>query len=204
MTRNGGDFSWSRPDPADLKRAGWSFVVRYVSDTPGNPGKRMHRPEAVALSAAGLDVVSVFQTSKGFMAGGAAGGRREAPIAHRQAIEAGMPASRPIYFACDFDAQPDQMAAVLAFLDAARSVLGPNRVGVYGSYSVIARAQGHWATQHPGERLFCWQTRSWSAGRWADVDLRQHTHDITVAGAQVDLDSAHSDDFGQWRRGCAP
>lgn len=201
--RPGGDYSFSRPAPAALRDAGWTFVARYVADTPGVPGKRLTLAEARALSSAGLDLVAVYQTTKGLLKGGAAAGTTHARAAQANATAAGMPADRPIYFAADWDVQPAQMIAVLMFLDAARDVLGPGRVGLYGGYPVVARAQGHWAVHHPGERLFTWQTKSWSAGKWAAVDLRQHTHDITLAGAQVDLDSAHTSDFGQWKASMA-
>lgn len=197
--RHGCDYSWGRPTPVGLLDAGVSFVVRYVADTPGTSGKRIHRPEADALTHAGLDIVSVYQTTKSFMQRGHLGGVEDAKQAHAQAVAAGMPPTRPIYFAADWDVTITQQAAVNAYLDGARTILGANRVGLYGGLRTITRALTFWLTQHPGDYLWTWQTLAWSGGVWADVNMRQIQIDVTIAGADCDWDEAHTADFGQWR-----
>lgn len=204
--RKGCDYSWARPPPAVLKAAGVTFVVRYVADTPGNPGKQMTLSEARALSAAGLDVACVYQTTKSFMLSGRAGGVADARAAAVNATAAGMPPHRPIYFAADWDVTTAQMPTVLAFLDGASMTLGPGRVGVYGGFRTVTAALAHWARTRPGDYLYTWQTRAWSGGKWAPVNLRQTVVDTTaqpviIAGARCDWDEAHAGDFGQWRTG---
>ena len=51
-----------------------------------------------------------------------------------------MPAGRPIYFSCDFDAQPSQQAAINAYMDGVASVIGRSRTGAYGGYGVPTAA----------------------------------------------------------------
>lgn len=199
--RLGCDYSYARPDPAALVRWGATFVVRYVADTPGVDGKRLTRAEADRLSAAGLDLVAVWQTSKRFMTGGRGAGFRDASAAHANLLAAGGPASAPIYFAADWDVTADEQGAVNSYLAGARAALGGNRVGLYGGYATVTRAVEYWRRTYPGDRLRLWQTLAWSGGRWAQVDLRQTEIEIRIGGAACDRDEAHSVDFGQWRAG---
>jgi hypothetical protein len=57
----GVDYAWGRPGAAALKRAGAKFACRYLShDTTG---KNLTRAEADELSAAGLWLVVVWETT---------------------------------------------------------------------------------------------------------------------------------------------
>src|SRR3569832_2476214 len=98
-TRNGGDYAWARPSPSDLRASGYTFAARYLSyDTSG---KNLSHGEADSLLANGLDVVVVWETTADCVLSGYAGGLRGGD---------GMPGSRPIYFAIDFDASSAQQA----------------------------------------------------------------------------------------------
>ena len=46
----------------DIKKVGMEFVIRYYSHNQSN-SKNLTKSEAIALSKAGLDIISVFENS---------------------------------------------------------------------------------------------------------------------------------------------
>ncbi len=194
MTREGVDYSFGRPGPAALVKAGKTFAVRYVCDPPS--AKNMSPNEIRALSAAGIDVVTNYEgTSQGFMLGGAHAGVAAAKVGLAQARACGMPDGRPIYFSVDFNPTYDQYAGpVKAFLHGAGVVLGPAQVGIYGGIYPVT-----WAHQD-GVAAWLWQTYAWSGGQWyPHAHIQQYSNGHTLDGAAVDYDRATVPDFGQWR-----
>jgi len=189
--RSGVDYSWARPSPSGLRAAGYTFAVRYLSfDTTG---KNISASEARALQAAGVDVVSNWESGASDALKGRARGVSDAQEAQRQALAAGMPASRPIYFSIDFDAQLSQQAVINDYFDGVASVLGRARTGAYGGFFPIQRLFD------AGKITFGWQTFAWSGGRWEPrAQLRQVRNGVTIAGGQCDIDQSQADDFGQW------
>ncbi|MFB4314790.1 DUF1906 domain-containing protein [Actinomadura sp. 21ATH] len=192
MTIFGVDYSWGRPDPAALKEKDVAFVCRYLShDTTG---KNLTRDEAAKLSAAGIALVVVWETTARRALSGRAGGVADARHAARQAGEAGMPDGRPIYFAVDFDAQPHHQETVDAYLDGAAEVLGRDRVGVYAGYGPAKRVLD------AGKAAWAWQTHAWSGGKWDErAHIQQYSNGHEIDGVAVDHDRATRDDYGQWR-----
>ncbi|HEY7485931.1 MAG TPA: glycoside hydrolase domain-containing protein [Streptosporangiaceae bacterium] len=192
MSEFGVDYAWGRPGAAALKRAGVKFVGRYLShDTTG---KNLTLAEAKQLSAGGLWIFVVWEsTAKRALAGHAAG-VADAKAAEKQAHGCGMPGGRPIYFAVDFDASAAQQGAINSYLDGAASVLGRDRVGLYAGYYVIKRAfDAHKIT-------WGWQTYAWSAGHWDKrAHVQQYSNGHKINGVGVDYDRAVKDDYGQWR-----
>lgn len=152
--------------------------------------------EVQALNAAGLQVVTVFQETKGHMLGGRVVGVQAAQGSQEVAGACGMPPGRPHYFALDIDPNPltgPQWDAVKAYLDGAASVLGRDQVGVYGGYRAIELLV-------PDSARWGWQTSSWSAGRWSSkAALQQYRHNIDRCGGTIDLDQALVPDYGGWR-----
>jgi hypothetical protein len=186
------DYAWSRPSsPAALKAAGYSFVARYLSyDTSG---KNLTAGEARDLFAAGIDVVSNWEWGAQDALNGYQTGVDEAQKALQLANDCGMPADRPIYFSVDFDASPDQQAAIDSYFDGVASVLGVDRTGAYAGYYVVQRLFDH------GKIKWGWQTYAWSGGQWDPrAQLRQIQNGVTVAGADSDIDTSVANDFGQW------
>jgi hypothetical protein len=188
----GVDYSSTRPDPAQLYALGKRFVVRYGG--PGGDWKHLTAAEAAALTGAGLALVANAEgTADGMLGGWDAGASWafQADVAFRAL---GMPSWKPIYLSVDFDCGPDkQWAAVAQALKGAASVLGPARVGVYGSYDVM-----QWAKRDGVARWF-WQTYAWSGGRWAGHNhLEQYKNHVTLAGGTVDLCRSKTADYGQW------
>ena len=189
----GVDYAWARPSPSGLKSAGYSFVVRYLA--PDTSGKILLKPEADALIKAKLDIVVVFEQGAQNAMGGHSQGVTDAKLANTQAAAAGMPSTRPIYFAVDFDATSSQRPTVGAYFDGVASVIGRNRTGAYGGYSVIKylfdNKKIDWG----------WQCYAWSYGSWdSRAQFRQVQNDITAGGSSncCDLDQAAVADFGQW------
>jgi hypothetical protein len=188
--RAGVDYSFARPSPAGIRSAGYIFAVRYLSyDT----GKNLSASEARALMAAGVDIVSNWESGASDALMGNARGASDAQEAQRQATAAGMPAGRPIYFSVDFDATSGQQAAINDYFDGVASVLGGDRTGAYGGFYPIQRLFD------AGKIGFGWQTYAWSGGQWEPrAQLRQIHNGVTVAGGDCDVDQSEARDFGQW------
>ena len=188
-TRNGVDYAWARPSLSDLRASGYTFAARYLSyDTSG---KNLSHAEADSLIANGLDVVVVWETAADRALSGYAGGVSDAQAAAAQAAGDGMPGSRPIYFAIDFDAAESQQATLNSYFDGVASVLGRDRTGAYGGYYPITRLFD------AGKIAYGWQTYAWSGGNWdGRAQLRQTQNGIWGGG--LDADVAIADDFGQW------
>jgi hypothetical protein len=194
MSVFGVDYAWGRPGASALRKAGAEFVCRYLShDTTG---KNLTAAEARELSEAGLWLVVVWESTASRALSGRDGGAADARDAASQAKACGMPADRPIYFAVDFDATPEQQAAINAYADGAASVLGRGRVGLYGGYWPVKRA-------FDAKKItFGWQTYAWSGGNWdSRAQLQQYSNDHRINGVGVDYDRAVHDDYGQWKAG---
>lgn len=191
----GVDYAWSHPGGSALEAAGMKFAARYLSN---GASKNISRAEADDLAEHGVWSVVVWESTATRPLSGRAAGVTDAQRAAAQAAAAGMPDSRPIYFAVDFDATAKQMPVVMAYLDGAASVLGRDRTGVYGGYDTVRAAlDGRHAT-------WAWQTRAWSEGRW---DSRAHMRQgatRTIGGVSCDLNTATTADYGQWMPGRTP
>jgi glycoside hydrolase-like protein len=197
VTTFGIDYAWGGPPgiPA-LRNASVQFVCRYLSHSPS---KNLTASEARTLSDAGIWIVVVWETTANRALSGYSGGAADAQDALSQAEACGMPAGRPIYFAVDWDAGAGQQTAINAYLDGAASVLGPERVGIYGGYGPVERALDG------GHAAWAWQTYAWSGGQWDPrAHIQQYSNDHTIAGVGCDYDRAMKPDFGQWRVGAAP
>jgi hypothetical protein len=191
------DYAWGRPNVDNMKRHGVKFVCRYLShDTTG---KNLDRKEAEKLSAAGIWIVVVWETTANRMLSGYEGGQTDARYAAQKARELGMPGDRPIYFAADWDVSEAQQGAVNRYLDGAASVIGKKRVGLYGGYWPVKRALDDSKTS------WAWQTYAWSGGR---IDKRAHIHQYDngnrMDGVSVDYNHGLKTDYGQWRIGKTP
>lgn len=190
------DYAFSKPSVTAIADLGIKFVCRYLSHSPS---KNLTAAEARALSTAGIWIVVVWETTAKRAMTGKPGGTDDAIDALAQAQACGMPPGRPIYFAVDWDASVSQQAAINAYLDGAASVLGRDRVGIYGGYGPVSRALA------AGKAAWAWQTYAWSGGKWAaGAQLQQYSNGHTVDGADCDYDRATTSDFGQWRVGVSP
>jgi hypothetical protein len=193
---DGIDYGYARPSESGLHSEGYRFVVRYLSYDNGiTHGKILFGGEANAIQHAGLDLVVVWEFDAADALGGFGAGVADAKEANRQALNAGMPPDRPIYFAVDFDATPGDQTAINAYLDGAASVIGRHRVGVYGDYYVVERSFD------AGKATYGWQTYAWSGGQWdSRAHIRQYLNGVTAGFVFncCDRDESERNDFGQW------
>lgn len=191
----GVDYAWSHPGGAALQAAGKQFACRYLSP---DSNKNLTRTEADDLAAHGVWAVVVWESTADRAKAGQAAGVADAKTAATQAAACGMPSSRPIYFAVDFDATPGDQVAIDAYLDGAASVIGRDRVGIYGGYYPVKRALDG------GKAAWAWQTMGWSGGQWDPRAVIRQGAQKTINGVSCDLNTALADDYGQWMPGTEP
>lgn len=174
-----------------LAAAGYLFAARYLVPVD-YAWKRLTRAEADAITAAGMQVISVYETSANRPAGGARNGTVDGKAALKEAQAIGQPAGTAIYFAVDYDAQAKDFAAIEAYLRAAAAEITGYTVGVYGEYDVIEEMAKRGAAKH------FWQTYAWSAGKKsARANVWQYKNGQNVAGHPVDLNESYGDE-GWW------
>lgn len=175
---------------AKLASAGYGFAARYL--VPKGYSKRLTRAEAEAITASGMNIVSVFETTANRPVGGAKNGYIDGAAAYREALAIGQSKGTAIYFAVDYDAQPEDYDAIAAYLQAAAGQIPGYWVGVYGSHSVVEAMIGRSAAQ-------CgWQTYAWSKGKKSQLaNIFQHQNGVTVAGHPVDLNESYGGE-GWW------
>lgn len=195
MAIEGVDYAFPpHPSPASLVAAGKQFVVRYGG--PGTEDKWVHADEAQALAAAGLWIVANAEGSAAGLANGFNAGVSWAQSADTWFRGIGMPRDRPIYFSVDFDTDSGDWSQLEAAMDGAAAVIGRDRVGVYGEYSIVAHLHG------TGRAAWSWQTYAWSTGRWyVGNHLEQYKNGVSIGGADCDLNRAMQADYGQWMPG---
>lgn len=168
---------------AAIRTGGYAFAGRYlVPNSAALAWKALTGAEAKAITGAGLRLLTVWETAAGRTRGGAAAGASDGAGALKCAREIGMPAGGIIYFAVDYDAQADEMAAIEAYLRAARANTGEYEIGVYGSYGVVE------AMARRGACKGFWQCVAWSYGKKsAYLNVYQGWLDQKVAGISVDV-----------------
>lgn len=187
------DYSSGFPAPSAVL-AQYVGIVRYIG-TPGRP-KNLTPSEAQQMLAAGVPIALVYEEGAGWMLGGYQAGAAAARRALDDAQTCGV-GVRCVYFACDVDVTTDeQIRAVEDCLLGAISVLGRDRVGVYGEADVIdACLSQRYAT-------WGWQTRAWSGGRISPrAHLLQQIGYVYPGGVQADRSTVLEADWGQWPLG---
>ena len=166
--------------PSALEAAGVGTVVRYVS-TAGN-GKNITSSEYSDLTAAGIQVALVYETTATWMQGGYDAGLAAAKSARAQASAVGYPAAHPIWYADDFEDTSAQITTVLDCLRGCAAAEGAQSlVEIYAQYSAVEAAYAAGYTTP-------WQTVAWSNGsRSAHAVLYQTGKQTTCGGVQVDI-----------------
>lgn len=179
-----------------IRAAGLNFVARYYSY---NQAKNLTPAEANALSAAGLKIVTVFE-SRGdrYENFNADQGARDAVAALRLAEQCGQPVGSAIYFAVDFDASPDQIDVGVHsyFQSVNQTINGRFKIGVYGSGLVCSELL------RANLAAYSWLA---CAGGWRGTRGFSGWHikqglpsDPWHFGFSVDPDEGIAGDFGQW------
>ncbi|MFH5184546.1 DUF1906 domain-containing protein [Paenibacillus sp. TAB 01] len=168
---------------------GYVFVARYLVP---NGWKMLSRSEAELISKAGLQIVSVFETTADRALGGRTAGLSDGKTALQTARSIGQPEGSTIYFAVDFDATAAQMSTVIQYIRAASEATPGYSTGVYGSNAVVE------AVSKSGACSRFWQTYAWSQGKQSSAaNIYQYQNDITLHGIGVDLNRSFGNE-GWW------
>lgn len=184
-----------------IKAAGYDFIGKYlVPETYTSGGvtkqstKSLSAQDVKNILAAGLRILSIYETSAGRAKGGRAYGLVDGMAALQRGETLGMPTNGIIYFAVDYDAPTSDFDKIEAYLRAAREQTGPYEVGVYGSYKVIEEMYRRGAC-----KAF-WQCVAWSGGKKSvHRNIYQSEWDKTVAGITVDINECMDmDAAGLW------
>lgn len=196
----GVDYSGARPSASALKNAGVDFVVRYLApQNAANSWKLLTAAEAHKLLAGGEHVVSNWEWYATRCLEGYNAGVADARAALAWHNACGGDPTAPILFSADTDTTGP---AVEEYFRGTASVMGVARNGAYGEYSVMKYLidKGIVGKVHDGSNhYYAWQTYAWSYGAYEErCCLSQDHNGATVAGADVDIDHAHSVDYGQW------
>ena len=188
---------------SQIRAAGALGSIRYVSDRrPGGNwmlGKPMQITEARDLNQSGLKIVSCYQYGKESSAdwlGGQGAGVTHAKRGWQLHMAAGGPPGAPIYASIDDDPSYEQYKQQVApYLRGWESVLGHQRVGVYGNSKTI-----DWALQD-GLGSYFWQ-HNWGSPRgYTHPAANLHQVEIdkrNVGGVGVDINNICKPQFGQW------
>ena len=177
------DFAWRGVRAGAARKMGARFAVSYLSTS----ASKNWTPWLIhSYHALGLATVCVWETSATRALARYAAGQTDARTALEQEQALGIPASKPIYFAVDFNETAHQARAVASYFRGVNSVLGVKRTGAYGSYWTIRRLF------KAGLIRFGWQTSVWSAGHWdRRAQLQQYAYYSTY-----DWDRAMSRAYG--------
>lgn len=123
-----------------LAQLGFTFVARYYRSRKSS-ASRLTREEALAISAAGLNIVAVFEyagTKASYFTAEQA--MMDAKDALEQVAEVQQPVGSAIYFAVDYNATADDIAGpVTNYFTVINGALRPRFLpGVYGSGATCA------------------------------------------------------------------
>lgn len=184
------DYSFARPDPAQIKADGFSGVLRYFAPL-SEGGKIITKDEVAALQAQGLAIGFIWESYANRALEGSSAGSQDGLEALRQANLLGVPSLVPICFAVDYDAPESDQPEIDAYFDGVANIIGLNRTGSYGGYWVIKRLFDN------GKITFACQTYAWSGGNWDNrAQLRQT--DNGQWNGQVDFDEDEQGLAGLW------
>jgi len=176
---------------------GYKFAARYL--VPDKYAwKRLIRLEAEAITKAGMQILSVFETSAARPKGGAANGKADGIAAYKEAVAIGQPLGSAIYTACDWDTTAADYNAIEQYLLAFAKEVPGYEVGVYAEYAVIEEMAKRKACRH------FWQTYAWSGGkRSAHANVYQYKNGQVIAYHGVDLNESYGNE-GFWNTNPVP
>jgi hypothetical protein len=131
------DYAWHHPDPAAIRAAGYTAVIRYVST---DPAKDLTPQEASALHAAQLGVGLVYETTAQRAYGSSAAGQQDGAAMLARLRELGAPAATPALVNIgDWAVLPQQVGAIESYYAAYREQLAEHQPGAggYGTAGII-------------------------------------------------------------------
>lgn len=140
-----------------LKENGISFVGRYL--VPPSLWKAISPEEIKNLLNNDLAILLCWEIDAADISGGTNVGVQHAMKAKSLAEAYGVPSGTAIYFACDYNAQPQDYKDIEDYLKAAKDIFaGKYEVGLYGHNRIC----DHIANM--GIARYFWQCKAWSSG----------------------------------------
>lgn len=189
------------PSVAAMNHHGWKFAGRYAVDDKSPVGRGITAAEYRKLVAGGFGTFLYWEGGESWMLGGFNAGVAGAHNGHANILQEGIPPTAPLIFAHDIQPQPSHYPAIAACLKGAESVVGFDRLGIYGGKDIIDYCRNH------GLARFFVQTEAWSyrGGVLAvaeGIHLLQYgttaqSGSIDVEGINVDLVRAYQANYGQ-------
>jgi hypothetical protein len=160
---------------------GYTFGASYLSY---DPSKNWSQSLVRSYAKAGIARVFVWETSAARALSGCAGGASDARAALTQGARFGF---RALFFAVDFELQPNEASTVASYFRCIDGVIGVRLTGAYGGYSTVSLLFDRHLIRYG------WQTYAWSGGRWdRRAQLEQYLN-----GNAFDYDRAVAKDYGQ-------
>lgn len=174
----------------ELKDNGIQFVCRYL--VPERlKSKRITKAESEAITTAGMQIVSVYETTADRAKAGAEAGRIDGKAALYEAKLIGQPIGSAIYFAVDYDTK--DYDTIEAYLRNAFAELSGYAIGVYGSYYIVEEMMRRKACTH------FWQTYAWSNKKVSKYNhVYQYQNGVKICGITCDLNEAATYE-GMWK-----
>lgn len=180
------DYSAGRPSGASLRRAGVSFVIRYIDDPSRWDTKHINAHEYQDLIAHDIAVYLVVERVTGDWRGGRTAGRALASAARRGADAIGYPAGGIIFVTVDTHVSAADVPTTVQFVAGAADYLGHEAAGAYGFSehinAVVAANTCSWF----------WQTGSRSAlNPKAHVYQCNDRANLTIDNVPCDVNELH-------------
>jgi len=124
------DYAWQHPDPAAIRAAGYTAVLRYLSN---DATKDLTAAEAAQLGSVGLGVGVIWETMANRSLGSTVAGQQDGGDVRLRLNELRAPGGLPVLVALgDFQVQPYQLGAIKAYYAAYRATLGEYQPGAGG------------------------------------------------------------------------
>jgi hypothetical protein len=184
-----------------VRAAGHTFVCRYYSRTTKQPQKVLTRDEALALTAADVQIVAVYEDAPLNPAYfSRQRGRADAVGAVDLARAVGQPAGSALYFAVDYDATADATTgAITEYFRGVQEGLASRAasyvIGVYGSGRVCARIK-----DDLGLAALAWLAEStgWAgSSTYTTWDIRQAVSTTALCGLPGGLHGGYEDNVAR-------
>lgn len=172
----GVDFSFAKPPASRLIELGHRFVVGYISDLPASPAKNISKEQCDEYTAAGLELLLVWEMTATRASLGAAFGAADGRRAAILAAERGYPTYKPIIAADDTNTTASNLDAQEAYMRAFAEACAPypNIIGIYGDVDVLERCAGLWQIG--------WVPNAWA---WSGVSRADAEARALAVGAHV-------------------
>lgn len=173
-----------------LVREGYSFVARYIGSPSAS--KNIRQAELDMLIEKGLAILLVYEMDTNTAKGGYFTGLTHGAEASKYAKMLGVPSGTTIYFAIDYDAQPEDYSRLRDYFRGVSEAVGDYNVGAYGGYRVVEHLYNNGACD------YFWQCTAWSYGKvFEHINAHQYEWEFgenakevarTIGLSRVDLD----------------